>query len=425
MKAPTLLAALFMTPLLGVAAPGVPEAAHAKPALGHMQERHLRILDPKHLRAPGLPPAPVMPADTLLESLTQHYSLNVWNNLFLDKYFYDADLRKVEVQNETWDTSWSSKNKTAFVHSADGKVKADTTWYASDIGWTYLWNEALAYNASGKPTEIQTEEWDEGVWYPQNKVTYAYAGDGNQVKELDQGWLGGDWSNLRQTLTTYDGPARAKTDLVQDWSDIKSLWTDYRRILYKYAANGDLDSVFEQTWNDDTKAWINNWKTTYSFVSPGVVKEVISEMWDESAWVKVELMRNTYQGPRLTQVELMDWTDGKWVDARKIMHKFGPVVPISVRKSAGRAGSHFRRVPGGDYPIRFDALLPEGAPLRASIVALNGSRVGAPQIRRLVPGTASILWNGLDGSGAPATPGIYYLNVQGPNGQSLPFLLSR
>lgn len=67
----------------------------------------------------------------------------------------------------------------------------------------------------------------------------------------------------------------------------------------------------------------------------------------------------------------------------------------------------------GRGPVRFLVTAPAAGPLRVTIVDLTGRRIRALARTIIAPGDTELNWDGLDGSGAPARPGIYWYRVDG------------
>lgn len=91
----------------------MPKAAKAKFTRAQMQERNDRILDPKHFRAPGLPPVSLQPLDTLLESKFQFWEFDAWADGAREKFSCDDQFRNVTSQIDRWtDSEWEPQRKT-------------------------------------------------------------------------------------------------------------------------------------------------------------------------------------------------------------------------------------------------------------------------------------------------------------------------
>jgi len=106
-----------------------------------------------------------------------------------------------------------------------------------------------------------------------------------------------------------------KTMVMQDWS--KGVWVNSMRLTNAFDGNGNIIREGSDNWNDTTKVWENSVLTTHSLNANSTINYSTTQMWmkDTKTWESVQKTVYTYDGAKniLTKKSQLFFGD-VWMD---------------------------------------------------------------------------------------------------------------
>lgn len=179
----------------------------------------------------------------------------------------------VTATTEVWvGTAWMNVSKQTNTYT--GGYLATTLSQSWDfLSSSWVNSNLITYdnNPDGTVNEAVYQTWNPAtsVWVNSSRSTYTYNGAGQELSELEQIWVGGNWQNESRITNTYVG-GWLSTSLSEIWLMPSGVWQNDTQSLYTNNLNGTPAQVIVQEWNTGTSAWDNSARITFTYEGLGI-----------------------------------------------------------------------------------------------------------------------------------------------------------
>ena len=281
--------------------------------------------------------------DRLVGDTTYHYVNSAWEFYALQTHGYDAENRDTLAITATWNgTTWVSSfiSKNIRRYNASGKpTLIETCEGPAENAWTKGSKQEYKYNAADLQTFYQSYEWKSGKWQNITQVTYQYDNANREVFFQQLIWAKTYWENEEKAEYAYDAAGNktmeaqykgngtawkgsTKWERVYDEKKRVTQYTKYnwRSNAWQYSTREDLtydekDRVLENlqsSYNTSSKTWVKKYLTQYVYDHLGQTISTHKSWWDGSKWLLYDLHDYEYDASdnKLRREILGSWQNG-------------------------------------------------------------------------------------------------------------------
>ena len=185
--------------------------------------------------------------------------LPTWDNVFRERFIYDAYGNLLSGRAESWNISWSVLEGDSSFYTYSGANVEEWEQFEYNTA-SQMWEKTekvvfTAYNSNNEPVEACIFEWDGTSWgdtaLKYSNVIWALGFNGFGLETEPTDLLvyeksSGSWVNLQKTTSTISNN-RVTEALTEEWNG--SSWDNEERKLYDYDIEDNLITEKHQEWN--------------------------------------------------------------------------------------------------------------------------------------------------------------------------------
>ena len=221
----------------------------------------------------------------------------------------------VEYCLYNWDTltaTWVNDDKYTYTYDNNGNQLEQIWHYWDGSTWANDERFTYTYDINNNLIEYIGQYWDGSTWVSSYRYTYTYDSNSNQIEWINQNWDGSTWVNNWRYTSTYDSNGNQIEQIYQTWDG--SAWVSSYRDTYTYDSNGNQIEQINQNW--DGSSWVDSGRWTFTYDSNGNQIESIRQEWDGSNWVSLDRYTSTYDSNG-NQMEYLyqEWAGSTWVNS--------------------------------------------------------------------------------------------------------------
>lgn len=197
---------------------------------------------------------------------------NIWTPLRSTHYIWSHP-------NNAWDST-ALHNYTYFWN---GEIATDSITVKTGQGWVPSQKVVNTLDASGRISDQERFDWDNGVWDYQGKDFARFDSQDNlTLSGTISSFMGGPLDTLvaSRTRYTYDAQGQITEQIFESfWL---GNWSIDFRYVYTYTGSGEPLTESGYTWNGS--AWEADDLVEYSYNAQGLPDSLFISFWDGSAY---------------------------------------------------------------------------------------------------------------------------------------------
>ena len=270
---------------------------------------------------------------------TFEYDANGFITVLIRKYYDEGAVISGQNYNMEWTSNgrlksfssmknlngvWINDQKKSYSYDPDGNQISDVTerWDTASSSWVYSRKHEYTYDANHNMLSDVEARWSSGAWVNDEKYEWSYDANNNQTLEVYKRWSSGAWVNSAKHELTYDGNKKT-LDVYSRWSS--GAWENSSKKTYTYDSNNNLISENEYLWLSPSSTWKNSRWILYTYNASNKITFKNEKKWDNatSSWLDKERTSWTYNlNGKVLHTLNEDYKSGAWVNDREYIYTY-------------------------------------------------------------------------------------------------------
>jgi len=349
--------------------------------------------------------------------LYENWENNAWVYDMKDTHSYDENGNPAEILMQEWlEGAWENFMKMCTECDEQGLIQEATIeiWDPVENIWANMMLMTYTYDANGNWTEIISEMWIYDQYMFSSRITREYNNQNQPTFESNFIWnYGGSWENDSQTTFSYSDEFLLEK-LKESWEG-DSYWENSQRTSYTQASGIYPATRLHQSWNGGGY-WDNQRHSDYTYDSNWHEIEDYEQVWETDAWMNFQTHYYTFDGDNLLERLTKGWeSERSWVNHDRYTVEYGALQAedYQIPESNSFNLTNYPNPFNPSTEIRFTAKITADAKIH--IYNLKGQEVNSlvchPEPDEGLTNIYSVTWNGYDKFGNPAPSGIYYYKL--------------